>query len=380
MKSARVAPQLPRPRRVDFDRRVGELSRPPDDDPGSPVSIATLVRGIEAAANAASATIASGTKRTPEDIRRRFAHTVRWLVARIEAGERAAAVDIPPVVGQEYVDRLRSHLVRELSTCDGIEGRDVIRVMELLEQLSEAWKQTDRGRFMARLTGSESASAVVAIAHDIRSPLSSILILLESLRRGRFAARDPITERQLGLIYGATQGLATLASDLIDAARGDERPEGEARPFSIAETVQSVVSIVRPIAEEKGLELRVEHRATDARLGYGAPLHRVLLNLTSNALRYTDIGSVTVGCRDISRSSVEFWVRDTGGGLPPSVQQTLFDAFRPEQIALRFSSSGLGLATVRALLSAMGSTLRVDTSPETGTTLSFELELSPTPR
>ena len=211
---------------------------------------------------------------------------------------------------------------------------------------------------------------MVAIAHDIRSPLSSILILLESLRRGRFASRDQITERQLGLIYGATQGLATLASDLIDAARGDERLEGDARPFSIIETMHSVGSIVQPIAEEKGLQLRI---------GHSSPLHRVLLNLTSNALRYTDRGSVTLGCRDISSARVEFWVQDTGGGLPPAVERTLFDAFRPEQIALRFSSAGLGLATVRALLSSMKSSLRVDTSCS-GTRLSFELDLLPSPR
>ena len=337
-----------------------------------------LARGIEAAAARAAESIAASAKRAPEEVRRQLAPAVCWLVARTESRSGDSA-DKPPIIAREYVDRLRAQLVRELSTCESLEGSDVVRVMGLLEQLSEAWKQTDRGRFMAYLTGSESASAVVAIAHDIRSPLSSILILLESLRRGRFASRDPITERQLGLIYGATQGLATLASDLIDAARGDERLEGDARPFSIIETMHSVGSIVQPIAEEKGLQLRIQHPATDARIGHSSPLHRVLLNLTSNALRYTERGSVTLGCRDISEARVEFWVQDTGGGLPPAVKRTLFDAFRPEQIALRFSSAGLGLSTVRALLSSMKSSLRVDTS-SSGTRLSFELELQPSPR
>ena len=378
MKSAHVAPQVPHPRRVEFDRRVGDAARSSDADAARLLSISALVRGIQAAAARASDSIAASAKRAPEEVQRQLGPAVCWLVARVEscggdAPERA------PIIAREYVDRLRAQLVRELSTCESLDGRDVVHVMGLLEQLSEAWKQTDRGLFMAYLTGSESASAVVAIAHDIRSPLSSILILLESLRRGRFASRDPITERQLGLIYGATQGLATLASDLIDAARGDERFEGDARPFSIIETMHSVGSIVQPIAEEKGLQLRIEHPATDARIGHASPLHRVLLNLTSNALRYTESGSVTLGCRDISASGVEFWVQDTGGGLPPTVQRTLFDAFRPEQIALRFSSAGLGLSTVRALLSSMKSTLRVETS-SSGTRLSFELELQPSPR
>jgi signal transduction histidine kinase len=272
--------------------------------------------------------------------------------------------------------------VRELAGCEYLDGRDVVRTLALLEQLSEAWKQTDRGKFMACLTGSESSSAVVAIAHDMRSPLSSILILVESLRKGPggHGTGSPIKDRQLGLIYGAAQGLATLASDLIDAARGEEHFDGDPRPFSIVETLHSVGAIVQPIAEEKGLSLRLEHPATDARVGQSAPLHRVLLNLTSNALRYTETGSVTVGCRERSETGVEFWVEDTGGGLPQAVQDTLFDAFRPEPIALRFSSAGLGLATVRALLGAMGTTLRVETAPDRGTRLSFDLELRPSPR
>lgn len=342
------------------------------------MSVSALVRGIQNAANCASENIALTAKRSPDDVRRHLAPAIRWLISRIESNV-AECADAPPIIAQEYVDRLRAHLVRELSACEALRGRDAIRVMALLEQLSEAWKQTDRGRFMAYLTGSESASAVVAIAHDIRSPLSSILILLDSLRRARVADGNPITERQLGLIYGATQGLATLASDLIDVARGDELFDGSPRAFSIVEMLHSVGSIVEPIAEEKGLELHIEHSVIDARIGHASPLHRVLLNLTSNALRYTEAGSVTLGCRELSANRLEFWVQDTGGGLPPEIQATLFDAFRPEQIALRFSSAGLGLATVRALVSAMGSTLKVESSAS-GTRLGFALELQPSPR
>lgn len=359
--------------------RPGERLRIAGGAGEGPLNIAALVRGVEAAAVRTSGDVAPGTKRPPEEIQRHLRPVVRWLIAQLETGGDGEDTVIP-VVAQEYVDRLRSHLLRELSASDGHAARDVIRVMDLLDQLSGAWKHTDRGRFMARLTGSESASAVVAIAHDMRSPLSSILILVDSLRRGPGSAGNPIAERQLGLIYGAAQGLATLASDLIDAARGADHFDADARPFSIVETMNSVRTIVQPIAEEKGLELRFEHPVADARIGHAASLHRVLLNLTSNALRYTDTGSVTVGCRDVCGAQLEFWVRDTGGGLPDAVQDTLFDAFRPEQIALRFSSAGLGLATVRALLAAMGAELRVDSPHGAGTTLSFELALPPVPR
>jgi signal transduction histidine kinase len=342
------------------------------------VSTVTLLRAIVAASKSTSASVALSTKRSADDVQRHLSPAIRWLTARVEGV--GSSEEPTPIIAQEYVDRLRSHLVKELAPSDQLDAREIVRVLALLEELSEAWKRTDRGKFMARLTGSESASAVVAIAHDIRSPLSSILILVESLRRGRGAVTNPIHERQLGLIYGATQGLTTLASDLIDAARGEELVEGDARPFSLVETMHSVSTIVQPIAEEKGLQLHIENPTADARVGHSSPLHRVLLNLTSNALRYTDSGSVTLGCREASPSRVEFWVQDTGRGLPPKVQETLFDAFRPEQVSLRFSSAGLGFATVRALLAAMGSTLVVKTCHDRGTRLSFELELPPSPR
>jgi signal transduction histidine kinase len=344
------------------------------------LSPTALVRAVRSAAAHASESIAQSTKRPVEDVRRRVAPVLTWLLEHT-SGTRGERVSPTPIVAQEVVDRLRSHLVAELLQSDEeIDGREIVRVLAAFETLTDEWKRTDRGQFMARLAGPESASAVVAIAHDIRSPLSSILILVDSLRRGLGAKISPNQERQLGLIYGAAHGLTTLASDLIDAARGEALSDDEPIPFSVTETMLAVGAIVQPIAEEKGLPLMLDKPKTHARIGHAASLHRVLLNLTSNALRYTDSGSVTLGCREASPTKMEFWIQDTGRGLPPKVQESLFDAFRPEAVALRFSSAGLGLATVRALLAALDSQLVVHTGPETGTRFSFELELPPSPR
>ena len=345
------------------------------------LSTTPLIQAMRSAVAKASESIAQSTKRPLEDVRRRLAPVMSWLLEHAGGAHAESSAAPTPVIAQEVVDRLRTHLVSELLQCDeDIDGREIVRVLAALEALTEEWKRTDRGRFMGRLVGQESASAVVAIAHDIRSPLSSILILVDSLRRGRGAIINPIQERQLGLIYGAAHGLTTLASDLIDAARGEGLVDEEPMPFSVTETMHSVGDIVQPIAEEKGLPLMLEKPTTHARIGHAASLHRVLLNLTSNALRYTDSGSVTLGCREASPTRLEFWIQDTGRGLPPNVQEMLYDAFRPEAVALRFSSAGLGLATVRALLAALGSHLVVDTGPDRGTRFSFELELPPSPR
>jgi signal transduction histidine kinase len=101
-----------------------------------------------------------------------------------------------------------------------------------------------------------------------------------------------------------------------------------------------------------------------------------LLNLTTNALRYTESGSVSIGCTELDEQSVEFWVQDTGRGIPESVLAMLFDGFRPGSVGIRFSSAGLGLAISRTLLEAMSSSLKVDTS-ENGTRFSFRIRLPP---
>jgi signal transduction histidine kinase len=131
----------------------------------------------------------------------------------------------------------------------------------------------------------------------------------------------------------------------------------------------------RPIGEEKGLTIHVVLPKVDSRVGYPAAVNRVLMNLTTNALRYTETGSVSVGCSELADDVVEFWVEDTGRGIPENVLAMLYDGFRPGSVGLRFSSAGLGLAICRSLLEAMGTALRVQTAMERGTRFSFQIKL-----
>ena len=98
--------------------------------------------------------------------------------------------------------------------------------------------------------------------------------------------------------------------------RGERLVDGRPIPFSMTEVILSVCAIVQPIGEEKNLPLHVTYPQVDGRIGYPSALNRILLNLTSNALRYTDTGSVSIGCIELNESSVEFWVKDTGHGIP----------------------------------------------------------------
>ena len=228
--------------------------------------------------------------------------------------------------------------------------------------------------------GPQSLELVVEMAHDLRSPLSSILMLAEFLKNGE---SGPITEtqrRQLALIHSAALSLCSVASDVIELARDggrltDQRPA----PFSVSETLDAVRHMVLPIAAEKGVEFRVIVPDVDRRSGWERAIARVLLNLSTNALKYTDRGFVELAARSLpdEPSRVEFSVRDSGRGIAPAEMRTLFEPFREResQHGYQFSSSGLGLTICRKLLDAMGSTLRLETAPGRGTRFSFVLDL-----
>ena len=315
------------------------------------------------------------------------AEEVAAHVAYLCAAIREAAAGQEPDMGlvprnalaRRLVELIRATLLDRLRALspppDAGQALGLLGAVELVGQRLEVdWSQ----RFTDRLGGPDGLELVVEVAHDLRSPLTSILFLAETLQRARSGPVNPVQERQLGLIYSAAFGLSSVASDVIELARGGDRlVDVDPMPFSITDILESVRDIVLPIAEEKSLSVRLSPPESDFRIGYPVALSRVLLNLTTNALKFTAEGFVEVAARQVSPSAVEFSVRDTGRGIPPQSMTTLFEPFRrrQKQGEYAFSGSGLGLSICRKLVEAMGSTLQVETAPDYGTRFYFVLDL-----
>ncbi len=226
----------------------------------------------------------------------------------------------------------------------------------------------------ACLSGPSGLELVVEMAHDLRSPLTSILFLAEALQRGQSGPVSDAQRRALGLVYSAALSLCTSASDVLELAQGgnrlvDRRPE----PFSVSEVFGSVRDMILPLAEEKQLEVRLVHPVPERRIGHPRALSRVLLNLATNAVKFTDAGSVEIAARPLDRKRLEFSVCDTGSGFDAGALRTLYQPFRksPSDLRHHFSSAGLGLAICRKLVKAMGAELEVETVPGHGTRFFF---------
>jgi signal transduction histidine kinase len=283
-------------------------------------------------------------------------------------------------LGRELLDELRAEIVRGWQAC-GAADSELPPLMRAIEDMRTAISKPVEQSFSAHLRGADGMELLVNVAHDLRSPLTSVLFLAESLQRGQSGAVNDVQRRQLGLIYTAALGLNSVASDIIDVTRSDHFVEPAPVPFSVTAALESVQDIVRPMAEEKQLSLRLQPPTMDQRLGHPVALSRALLNLTTNALKFTDQGHVEVVALDQDTHHIEFSVRDTGRGIDPATVSTLFDPMRKVngRAGRLFSQTGLGLTICRKLVEAMGSELRVETRLGWGTRFWFVLELPPCP-
>ena len=367
----------------EFARRAGErvipllpLPRGSSDEAGAAPAWQALAR--------AAAAVCERWERGAGDIAE---EDICGIVVQVCACIRQAlALEAPQIEGLlshtpalRVIEQLRRAFLAQLDGAkDQVPATGALAILQALERIDAAVGTALASDPMRRLSHVGGVQLVVQVAHDLRSPLTSILFLVETLRRGRSGPITPLQERQLGLVYSAAFGLSSIACDVIEIARGGDRLiDGRPVPFSVTEVLLSVRDIVLPIAEEKGLEMRLVPPEADSRLGYPLALHRILLNLTTNALKYTRSGSVDLAARQLDRSRIQFAVTDTGPGIPAAMMDGLFEPLRkkPSDSGLAFSSSGLGLAICERLVRALGAQLRVDTAEGVGTRFEFTLDL-----
>lgn len=232
--------------------------------------------------------------------------------------------------------------------------------------------------FVPGLSGPGAMQLVVELVHDLRSSLTAILGMSHVLMRGQSGKVNDLQRRQLEMVYAAAFELSALANDVVELAQsGGRLVDREPAPLSVKEVVESVADMVRPVAEDKGLDVRIIAPADDLRVGHGSALSRVLLNLSTNALRATDQGYVEISAAPSPNGRLRFSVLDTGPGIPAGGLANLARPFRvsvtPGERLL--SETGLGLTICQKLLQAMDSQLEVETWPGRGTRFHFGLDL-----
>jgi CheY-like chemotaxis protein/HPt (histidine-containing phosphotransfer) domain-containing protein len=197
-------------------------------------------------------------------------------------------------------------------------------------------------------------------------------------------ATEPFVQDCLQTAKSSADLLLTLLNDLLDSAKIESgKLELESAPFSLRRMLDQIARVLSARASEKGLrfDCRMPESTPDAVLGDRVRLQQVLLNLTGNAVKFTQRGEVEVSVRCLARDDRDaclvFSVRDTGIGIQPSDLERLFQPFTQgdPSMARRFGGTGLGLSISKSLVQMMGGQIRVESEPGAGTTFSFDIRL-----
>ena len=251
----------------------------------------------------------------------------------------------------------------------------------------EAERHLIAARDAAESARATQAAFLANISHELRTPLNGILGFAQILRRDQ-----PLTERQargLTIIEESGQHLLMLINDVLDLARIDEaRLELYPSEVDLPGFLQVVCDIIRIKAEEKSLGF-VYEAAPDLPASVFIDekrLRQVLLNLLSNAIRFSDAGQVTLRARPVRPSSGStagrlcFEVEDKGIGMNEAQLARLFQPFaQVADLQRREGGAGLGLTISRQLVRLMGSDILVRSREGEGSIFSFEIE-APTPQ
>jgi signal transduction histidine kinase/CheY-like chemotaxis protein len=292
---------------------------------------------------------------------------VSSMIERIGRGELTVRgqvrADDPLRDLQQGLNQMAEHLQQGR---DELERRVALATAELRTKKEEAETATRaKSRFLA------------AASHDLRQPIHALGMFVARLAQ---LPHDRETRHLIVNLEASVRAMQDLLDALLDISRLDaDAVRVQLQPVPLAPLFEQLRSALSPVASDKGLRLRVRTSSlwvqSDPTL-----LHRILLNLVSNGLRYTGHGGVLVGCRH-SHSGKHLWIEvwDTGVGIAPEHQQDIFREFyqigNPERD--RSKGLGLGLNIVDRTARLLGHPLQLCSVPGHGTRFRLELPLAP---
>ena len=280
-----------------------------------------------------------------------------------------------------------------------IVARDVTEQKRIATELTEAKVFAEMAAGIAEEAKSKAESATQIaedavkakqqflsnMSHEIRTPMNAIIGFTKVMLKTDLSARQ--TE-YLNAIKTSGDALIVLIDDILDLAKVDAgKMTFEKTPFKMATSISSMLHLFETKIHEKNLELikKYDSQIPDVLVGDPVRLHQIILNLVSNAVKFTTRGKITVSVRqledkDQEKARIEFAVTDTGIGIAHNTLDRIFENFQQASSGTSrlFGGTGLGLAIVKQLVEHQGGTISVTSKVGVGSTFSFVLSFQKT--